>query len=72
MIYLCVIICVFLYVVTCVVIPPAGRDLHPICPDVRQKHQHRITIDILPPEVRARFASDPVIPIRTKTAKEFQ
>uniref|UniRef100_A0A4W5QL68 HECT-type E3 ubiquitin transferase n=1 Tax=Hucho hucho TaxID=62062 RepID=A0A4W5QL68_9TELE len=52
--------------------PPAGRDLPPICPDVRQKHQHRITIDILPPEVRARFASDPVIPIRTKTAKEFQ
>ncbi|XP_029620347.1 probable E3 ubiquitin-protein ligase HECTD2 [Salmo trutta] len=49
-----------------------GRDLPPICPDVRQKHQHRITIDILPPEVRARFASDPVIPIRTKTAKEFQ
>ncbi|CAB1338067.1 unnamed protein product [Coregonus sp. 'balchen'] len=36
-----------------------GRDLPPICPDVRQKHQHRITIDILPPEVRARFASDP-------------
>uniref|UniRef100_A0A8C8BZX7 HECT-type E3 ubiquitin transferase n=1 Tax=Oncorhynchus tshawytscha TaxID=74940 RepID=A0A8C8BZX7_ONCTS len=49
-----------------------GRDLPPICPDVRQKHQHRITIDILSPEVRARFASDPVIPIRTKTAKEFQ
>ncbi|XP_026869280.2 probable E3 ubiquitin-protein ligase HECTD2 [Electrophorus electricus] len=46
------------------------RELPPICPDVRQKQ--RISIDILPPEVRARFTSDPVIPIRTKTAKEFQ
>ncbi|XP_062859267.1 probable E3 ubiquitin-protein ligase HECTD2 isoform X2 [Trichomycterus rosablanca] len=46
------------------------RDLPPICPDVRQKQ--RISIDVLPPEVKARFISDPVIPIRTKTSKEFQ
>uniref|UniRef100_A0A673KLR2 HECT-type E3 ubiquitin transferase n=1 Tax=Sinocyclocheilus rhinocerous TaxID=307959 RepID=A0A673KLR2_9TELE len=46
------------------------RELPPICPDVRQKH--RISIDVLPPEVKARFVSEPIIPIRTKTAKEFQ
>uniref|UniRef100_A0A8C2C2Q7 HECT-type E3 ubiquitin transferase n=1 Tax=Cyprinus carpio TaxID=7962 RepID=A0A8C2C2Q7_CYPCA len=46
------------------------RELPPICPDVRQKH--RITIDVLPPEVKARFVSEPIIPIRTKSAKEFQ
>uniref|UniRef100_A0A9J8AQF2 HECT-type E3 ubiquitin transferase n=1 Tax=Cyprinus carpio carpio TaxID=630221 RepID=A0A9J8AQF2_CYPCA len=46
------------------------RELPPICPDVRQKH--RISIDVLPPEVKARFFSEPIIPIRTKTAKEFQ
>uniref|UniRef100_A0A4W5M9Y4 HECT-type E3 ubiquitin transferase n=1 Tax=Hucho hucho TaxID=62062 RepID=A0A4W5M9Y4_9TELE len=56
----------------CVVTPPAGRELPPICPNVRLKHQHRITVDNLPPEVRARFASDPVMALRTKTAKEFQ
>ncbi|XP_029561271.1 probable E3 ubiquitin-protein ligase HECTD2 isoform X2 [Salmo trutta] len=51
-----------------------GRELPPICPNVRLKHQHqhRITVDNLPPEVRARFASDPVMPLRTKTVKEFQ
>lgn len=46
------------------------RELPPICPDVRQKH--RISIDVLPPEVKARFVSEPIIPIRTKTTKEFQ
>ncbi|XP_009304826.1 probable E3 ubiquitin-protein ligase HECTD2 isoform X1 [Danio rerio] len=46
------------------------RELPPIYPDVRQKH--RISIDVLPPEVKARFVSEPIIPIRTKTAKEFQ
>ncbi|KAF5894153.1 putative E3 ubiquitin-protein ligase HECTD2, partial [Clarias magur] len=46
------------------------RELPPIYPDVRQKQ--RISIDVLPPEVKARFVSDPIIPIRTKTAKEFQ
>ncbi|RXN38186.1 putative E3 ubiquitin- ligase HECTD2 [Labeo rohita] len=46
------------------------RELPPICPDVRQKH--RISIDVLPPEVKARFVSEPIIPIRTKTVKEFQ
>ncbi|XP_077057317.1 putative E3 ubiquitin-protein ligase HECTD2 isoform X2 [Siphateles boraxobius] len=46
------------------------RELPPIFPDVR--HKHRISIDVLPPEVKARFVSEPIIPIRTKTAKEFQ
>ncbi|XP_073722885.1 probable E3 ubiquitin-protein ligase HECTD2 isoform X2 [Misgurnus anguillicaudatus] len=46
------------------------RELPPICPDVRQKH--RISIDVLPPEVKARFISEPIIPIRTKTGREFQ
>ncbi|TSK14623.1 putative E3 ubiquitin-protein ligase HECTD2 [Bagarius yarrelli] len=46
------------------------RELPPIYPDVRQKQ--RISIDVLPPEAKARFVSDPIIPIRTKTAKEFQ
>lgn len=46
------------------------RELPPIYPDVRQKQ--RISIDVLPPEVKARFVSDPIIPIRTKTAREFQ
>lgn len=46
------------------------RELPPIYPDVRQKH--RISIDVLPPEVKARFVSEPIIPIRSKTAKEFQ
>ncbi|XP_062331173.1 probable E3 ubiquitin-protein ligase HECTD2 isoform X1 [Osmerus eperlanus] len=47
----------------------AGRELPPLCPEVKQKH--RITIDILPPEVKARLSSEPVIPLRTKTTKEF-
>ncbi|TRY69835.1 hypothetical protein DNTS_012933 [Danionella cerebrum] len=46
------------------------RELPPICPDVRQKH--RISIDVIPPELKARFVSDPIIPVRTKTTKEFQ
>ncbi|KAM8852011.1 putative E3 ubiquitin-protein ligase HECTD2 isoform 1-T1 [Synchiropus picturatus] len=47
-----------------------GRELPPICSDVRQKH--RISIDTLPPEVKAPFPLDPVIPLRTKTIREFQ
>ncbi|XP_035760652.1 probable E3 ubiquitin-protein ligase HECTD2 [Neolamprologus brichardi] len=47
-----------------------GRELPPICSDVRQKH--RLSIDTLPPEVKAPFPSDPIIPLRTKTTKEFQ
>uniref|UniRef100_A0A8D0CJ98 HECT-type E3 ubiquitin transferase n=1 Tax=Scleropages formosus TaxID=113540 RepID=A0A8D0CJ98_SCLFO len=46
------------------------RELPPICPDVRQKQ--RISIDTLPIEAKAPFPSDPVIPLRTKTIKEFQ
>ncbi|XP_071370251.1 probable E3 ubiquitin-protein ligase HECTD2, partial [Centroberyx affinis] len=47
-----------------------GRELPPICSDVRQKQ--RISIDTLPPELKAPFPSDPVIPLRTKTTREFQ
>lgn len=47
-----------------------GRELPPICSDVRQKQ--RLSLDTLPPEVKAPFPSDPVIPLRTKTTKEFQ
>uniref|UniRef100_A0AAX7VQ26 HECT-type E3 ubiquitin transferase n=1 Tax=Astatotilapia calliptera TaxID=8154 RepID=A0AAX7VQ26_ASTCA len=47
-----------------------GRELPPICSNVRQKH--RLSIDTLPPEVKAPFPSDPIIPLRTKTTKEFQ
>ncbi|XP_034040351.1 probable E3 ubiquitin-protein ligase HECTD2 [Thalassophryne amazonica] len=47
-----------------------GSELPPICSDVRQKQ--RISIDTLPPEVKAPFPSDPIIPLRTKTTKEFQ
>ncbi|XP_076154126.1 putative E3 ubiquitin-protein ligase HECTD2 [Alosa pseudoharengus] len=46
------------------------RELPPICTGVKQKH--RISLDILPPEVKARFACDPIIPLRTKTTKDFQ
>ncbi|XP_056147607.1 probable E3 ubiquitin-protein ligase HECTD2 [Lampris incognitus] len=52
---------------------PGGRhvrELPPISSDVRQKQ--RVSIDTLPPEVRAPFPSDPIIPLRTKTTKEFQ
>ncbi|XP_070834216.1 probable E3 ubiquitin-protein ligase HECTD2 [Chaetodon trifascialis] len=47
-----------------------GRELPPICSDVRQKQ--RLSIDTLPPEVKAPFPCDPVIPLRTKTTKDFQ
>lgn len=56
-------VCMFVFL-------PTVRELPPIYPDVRQKQ--RISIDVLPPEVKARFISDPIIPIRTKTVKEFQ
>ncbi|KAI1886881.1 hypothetical protein AGOR_G00200350 [Albula goreensis] len=46
------------------------RELPPICADARQKQ--RISIHTLPPEMKAPFPSDPVIPLRTKTTKEFQ
>ncbi|XP_054880707.1 probable E3 ubiquitin-protein ligase HECTD2 [Poeciliopsis prolifica] len=46
------------------------RELPPICSDVRQKQ--RLSIDTLPQEVKAPFPCDPVIPLRTKTTKEFQ
>ncbi|KAL2083351.1 hypothetical protein ACEWY4_021124 [Coilia grayii] len=47
-----------------------GTELPPLCTDVRQKQ--RLSIDTLPQEVKAPFPSDPVIPIRTKTARQFQ
>ncbi|XP_072095846.1 probable E3 ubiquitin-protein ligase HECTD2 [Mobula birostris] len=46
------------------------RELPPINQDVRQKQ--RISIEILPPEIKAPFSPDPVFPIRTKTVREFQ
>uniref|UniRef100_H2LFD2 HECT-type E3 ubiquitin transferase n=1 Tax=Oryzias latipes TaxID=8090 RepID=H2LFD2_ORYLA len=46
------------------------KELPPICNDVRQKH--RLSIDTLPPELKAPFPLDPIIPLRTKTTKEFQ
>nr|XP_006006375.1 PREDICTED: probable E3 ubiquitin-protein ligase HECTD2 [Latimeria chalumnae] len=46
------------------------RELPPICPDVRRKQ--RISIDTLPPEMKAPVPPEPVIPMRTKTVKEFQ
>ncbi|XP_035982130.1 probable E3 ubiquitin-protein ligase HECTD2 isoform X3 [Fundulus heteroclitus] len=49
---------------------PAVRELPPICSDVRQKQ--RFSIDTLPPEAKAPFPCDPVIPLRTKTSREFQ
>ncbi|RXN01131.1 putative E3 ubiquitin-protein ligase HECTD2 [Acipenser ruthenus] len=48
----------------------AVRELPPICPDVRQKQ--RLSIETLPPEMKAPIPPEPVIPIRTKTVKEFQ
>ncbi|XP_072301545.1 probable E3 ubiquitin-protein ligase HECTD2 [Eucyclogobius newberryi] len=47
-----------------------GRELPPICSDVRQKQ--RLSIDTLPPEVKAPFPCDPIIPVRTKTTRDFQ
>ncbi|KAL4640071.1 putative E3 ubiquitin-protein ligase HECTD2 isoform X1 [Arapaima gigas] len=50
--------------------PKHVRELPPICPDVRQKQ--RMSIDTLPLEAKAPFPPDPVVPLRTKTVKEFQ
>ncbi|XP_072335133.1 probable E3 ubiquitin-protein ligase HECTD2 isoform X1 [Scyliorhinus torazame] len=46
------------------------RELPPINADVRQKQ--RISIETLPPEMKAPLPPEPVLPIRTKTVKEFQ
>ncbi|XP_007059472.1 probable E3 ubiquitin-protein ligase HECTD2 isoform X2 [Chelonia mydas] len=46
------------------------RDLPPICLDVRQKQ--RISIDTLPPELKAPVPPESSLPIRTKTMKDFQ
>ncbi|KAJ8365676.1 hypothetical protein SKAU_G00145070 [Synaphobranchus kaupii] len=46
------------------------RELPPICADARQKQ--RISIHTIPPELKAPFPTDPIIPLRTKTVKEFQ
>ena len=68
--YVCMYVCIYCTVHSFVCFLSAVRELPPICPDVRQKQ--RISIDVLPPEVNARFASDPILPIRTNTAKELQ
>ncbi|XP_041922095.1 probable E3 ubiquitin-protein ligase HECTD2 isoform X1 [Alosa sapidissima] len=47
-----------------------GAELPPLCADMRQKQ--RFIIDTLPQEVKAPFPSDPVIPLRNKTARQFQ
>lgn len=47
-----------------------GRDLPPLCLDVRQKQ--RMSIDTLPQELKAPFPPEPSLPIRTKTVKDFQ
>ncbi|XP_028825810.1 probable E3 ubiquitin-protein ligase HECTD2 [Denticeps clupeoides] len=44
--------------------------LPPICTGVRQKH--RTHTDVVPPEAKARFVADPIIPLRARTTKEFQ
>ena len=46
------------------------RELPSIFWNVMQKQ--RFSIDTLPPEVKAPFPSDPIIPLLTKTTKEFQ
>ncbi|XP_009640206.1 probable E3 ubiquitin-protein ligase HECTD2 [Egretta garzetta] len=46
------------------------RDLPPICLDVRQKQ--RVSIDTLPQELKAPIPTEPSLPIRTKTVKDFQ
>ncbi|XP_053548302.1 probable E3 ubiquitin-protein ligase HECTD2 [Bombina bombina] len=46
------------------------RDLPPICLDVRQKQ--RISIDTLPPELKAPILPEPPIPIRSRALKDFQ
>ncbi|XP_031435226.1 probable E3 ubiquitin-protein ligase HECTD2 [Clupea harengus] len=47
-----------------------GTELPPLSTDVRQKQ--RFSIDTLPQEAKAPFPSDPVIPLRMKTARQFQ
>ncbi|KAG7457280.1 putative E3 ubiquitin-protein ligase HECTD2 [Solea senegalensis] len=47
-----------------------GRELPPICSGVRQKQ--RLCIQTLPPEAKAPFPCEPVVPLRTKTTKDFQ
>ncbi|XP_053307189.1 probable E3 ubiquitin-protein ligase HECTD2 [Spea bombifrons] len=46
------------------------RDLPPICLDVRQKQ--RISIDTLPPEMKAPILPEPTIPMRSRTLRDFQ
>lgn len=46
------------------------RDLPPICLDVRQKQ--RISIDTLPPEMKAPIMPETPNPARNKTLKDFQ
>uniref|UniRef100_A0A8C6LYR0 HECT-type E3 ubiquitin transferase n=1 Tax=Nothobranchius furzeri TaxID=105023 RepID=A0A8C6LYR0_NOTFU len=46
------------------------RELPPISSDIR--HKQRLSIDTLPLEVKAPFPCDPIIPLRSKTTKEFQ
>ncbi|XP_015194984.1 probable E3 ubiquitin-protein ligase HECTD2 [Lepisosteus oculatus] len=48
---------------------PNGKPVREL-PPIRQKH--RISIDTLPPEVKAPVPPEPIIPLRTKTVKEFQ
>ncbi|XP_007894931.2 probable E3 ubiquitin-protein ligase HECTD2 [Callorhinchus milii] len=57
---------------TQLVLPDAKhvRELPPIKPDVRQK-QH-ISIETLIPEMKAPLPPEPVVPIRSKTLREFQ
>ncbi|XP_063048048.1 probable E3 ubiquitin-protein ligase HECTD2 [Engraulis encrasicolus] len=47
-----------------------STELPPLCVAVRQKH--RVSLDTLPQEVKAPFPMDPVIPLRTKTPRQFQ
>ncbi|XP_039565079.1 probable E3 ubiquitin-protein ligase HECTD2 isoform X3 [Passer montanus] len=57
---------------TQLVIPSSknGRDLPPLCLDVRQKQ--RVSMDALPQEPKAPIPPEPSLPIRTKTVKDFQ
>ncbi|XP_041271880.1 probable E3 ubiquitin-protein ligase HECTD2 isoform X3 [Onychostruthus taczanowskii] len=47
-----------------------GKDLPPLCLDVRQKQ--RMSMDMLPQEPKAPIPPEPSLPIRTKTVKDFQ
>ncbi|KAM6956864.1 putative E3 ubiquitin-protein ligase HECTD2 [Aplochiton taeniatus] len=51
---------------------PTGRhvrELPPISSNVR--HKQKVSIDTLPPEVKAPFPCDPVLPHRSKTTRDF-